>query len=404
MNHDQAINLSTAPAVSGTPLLARYREVRAASEAITAALSDEDCQLQSMPDASPAKWHLAHTSWFFETFVLVPHLPGYACFDPSYAMLFNSYYVALGDRHPRPERGMLSRPSRVEIVAYRRHVDAAMIRLISAGAGPLSELIELGLHHEQQHQELLHMDILHAFSRNPIGPVYDADWQPPKRAAPNQRWHTISAGLYRIGHEGDGFGFDNESPLHRVWLEHFRIADRLVSAGAYQQFIEDGGYRRPELWLSDGWDAATHAGWEAPLYWQRAFGEGDWQTFSPAGLRSLHPDEAVMHISYYEADAFARWAGARLPTEAEWEIAARRVTQAQGIGWQWTSSAYSPYPGFAPAPGAVGEYNGKFMINQMVLRGSAWATPSGHARVTYRNFFPPHARWMMSAIRLADQA
>ena len=383
-------------------LLDRYREVRAATEAITARLSDEDCQMQSMADASPAKWHLAHGSWFFETFVLAPHLPGYTSFDPDFAVLFNSYYVALGDRHPRPERGLLSRPGRRHIMAYRAHVDGAMARLIDAGAGPLADLIDLGLHHEQQHQELLHMDILHAFSRNPLAPGYAPDWQPPSRAAPNHRWHTVPAGLYRIGHEGTGFAFDNETPSHRVWLEDFRIADRLVSAGAYQDFIADGGYARPELWLSDGWATASREGWTAPLYWQR--GDDGWQIFCPAGIRPLHADEAVMHVSYYEADAYARWAGARLPTEAEWEIAAGRLIQADGVGWQWTSSAYSAYPGFVPAPGAVGEYNGKFMINQMVLRGSAWATPPDHARATYRNFFPPHARWMMSAIRLADRA
>lgn len=395
------------PHVAAPPLLARYRQVRGASEAITATLTDEDCQLQSMADASPAKWHLAHTSWFFETFVLVPHLPGYACFDPAFAVLFNSYYVAIGDRHPRTERGMLSRPSRGQVTAYRHHVDAAMARLMTTDASDCQDLIELGLQHEQQHQELLRMDILHAFSCNPTAPACDPEWQAPARAAPNLRWHTVAAGLYRIGHDdadfsASGFAFDNEIPAHRVWLEDYRIADRLVSARAYQDFIADGGYRRPELWLSDGWATASSQGWQAPLYWQH---DGDaWTVFSPAGQRPVHPDEAVQHVSYYEADAYARWAGARLPTEAEWEVAARRFTQAHGIGWQWTSSAYSAYPGFETAAGAVGEYNGKFMINQQVLRGSSWATPPGHSRATYRNFFPPHARWMMSAIRLADRA
>jgi ergothioneine biosynthesis protein EgtB len=408
MRLDRAPSLSAAPAlVPGLSLQTRYSQVRAASEAISAALSDEDCQLQSMPDASPIKWHLAHTSWFFETFVLVPNLPGYACFDPAFAVLFNSYYVGVGDRHPRPERGMLSRPSRSEIIAYRHHVDAATAQLIAADASACRELIELGLHHEQQHQELMRMDILHAFSRNPTAPACDPAWQAPPRVAPDRRWHTVAAGLYRIGHDnpeqaGEGFAFDNETPAHRIWLEDYRIADRLVNAGAYQDFIADGGYSRPELWLSDGWATAISEGWNAPLYWQR--GDGAWTIFSPAGPRPIDPDEAVMHVSYYEADAFARWAGARLPTEAEWEVAAPRFAQGFGVGWQWTHSAYNAYPGFRPATGAVGEYNGKFMINQLVLRGSSWATPPGHARATYRNFFPPAARWMMSAIRLADQA
>jgi ergothioneine biosynthesis protein EgtB len=287
-------------------------------------------------------------------------------------------------------------------MAYRRHVDTAMARLITGDASACIALIELGLQHEQQHQELMRMDILHAFSRHPSAPACDPEWQPPLRAAPNLRWHTVAAGLYRIGHEGQGFAFDNETPAHRIWLEDYRIADRLVSARAYQDFIADGGYRRPELWLADGWATATGQGWEAPLYWQRD--AGGWRVFSPAGLRPLDPDEAVMHVSYYEADAFARWAGARLPTEAEWEIAARRFTQGFGVGWQWTSSAHGAYPGFQADTGAAGDYTAKYMINQQVLRGSSWATPVGHARATYRNFFPPAARWMMSAIRLADRA
>jgi ergothioneine biosynthesis protein EgtB len=387
--------------------LARYREVRQASEAITASLSDEDCQLQSMPDASPAKWHLAHTSWFFETFLLAPQLPAYQAFDARFAVLFNSYYVTLGDRHPRPQRGLLSRPSRSEVSAYRRHVDAAMEQLISACSEDSAwlPLLELGLHHEQQHQELILMDIHHAFSHNPALPAADPDWRRRCGTAENAApWHDIPAGLHRIGHAGPGFAFDNEGPAHRVWLEAYRIADRLVTNREFANFIAEGGYRRPELWLSDGWAAVAAQDWTAPLYWQPAScADAGWARFGPAGLVPLELDEPVLHVSYYEADAYARWTGARLPTEAEWEVAASLadLAQAHGWAWQWTASAYAAYPGFSPAAGAVGEYNGKFMINQMVLRGSAWATPAGHARDTYRNFFPPAARWAFSGIRLA---
>lgn len=382
-------------------MLARYRAVREASEALAAPLSPEDCQVQSMPDVSPTKWHLAHVSWFFETFLLAPSGTGYRLFDPAYAVLFNSYYVGIGDRHPRPQRGLLSRPGLEEVRAYRRHVDEAMERLIGSGrADP--DLLKLGLAHEQQHQELMLMDIKHVLSVNPIEPVYAPDAE-PLRAVSEADWREHPGGLYEIGHAGPGFHFDNEAPRHRVWLEPFRIAGRLVTAGDYAAFIADGGYRRPELWLSDGWATAVAEAWEAPLYWSA--GDRGWTRFTLAGRRPVHPDEPLSHVSYYEADAFARWAGKRLPTEAEWEVAAASsggLDQAGDCLWQWTASPYAPYPGFAPASGAVGEYNGKFMVNQMVLRGGCIATPAGHARPTYRNFYPPHARWMFAGIRLAE--
>ncbi|MGE5723184.1 MAG: ergothioneine biosynthesis protein EgtB [Sphingomonadales bacterium] len=386
--------------------LARFRGVRTASERLAAPLSAEDCQVQSMPDVSPTKWHLAHSSWFFETFLLVPHLGGYARFDPAYEVLFNSYYVGVGDRYPRPARGLLSRPSLDEILAYRRHVDAAMERLIDGGpSAAAAELIELGLQHEQQHQELILMDIKHVLSCNPTDPVYSRSAE-PRGAAPALAWIEQPGGLHQIGHDGDGFAFDNEAPRHRVWLDPFRIAGRLVTAGEYGAFIADGGYRTPELWLSDGWDTVVREGWEAPLYWRREV--GGWTRFTLAGRRALDPDEPVLHVSYYEADAFARWAGRRLPTEAEWEVAATaeggRPAQLFDAAWQWTASPYTAYPGFRPAAGAVGEYNGKFMVNQMTLRGASFATPEGHARATYRNFFPPHARWVFAGIRLAEDA
>jgi ergothioneine biosynthesis protein EgtB len=384
-----------------TAELRRYRDIRAASEALTAGLSAEDCQVQSMPDVSPAKWHLAHTTWFFETFLLAPHLAGYEPFDPAFTVLFNSYYVGIGARHPRGERGLLTRPSLAEVYAYRQHVDAAMERLMAQVLpAAWADLVDLGLHHEQQHQELTLMDIQHVLSCNPLQPAYRPSAAAVSDHTPTE-WTDLPGGLHLIGHEDDGFAFDNETPRHRVWLEPFEIADRLVTAGDYLHFIEAGGYRTPELWLSDGWAAVEAEGWRAPLYWKQDGGE--WSRFSLEGRKSVDPTEPVLHVSFYEADAYARWAGCRLPTEAEWEVAAGHgaLREVDDHGWQWTASPYVGYPGYAPAAGAVGEYNGKFMVNQLVLRGGSSATSPSHTRPTYRNFFPPAARWAFSAIRLA---
>jgi ergothioneine biosynthesis protein EgtB len=385
----------------------RYRRVRTHTEALAAPLSPEDQVVQSMPDVSPTKWHRAHTTWFFETFLLLPSQPGYATFDAAYAYLFNSYYEAAGPRHPRPQRGLLSRPSCEDVARYRAYVDDAMHRLIDHCDEPAAALIELGLHHEQQHQELLLMDIKHVLSCNPTDPAYDVV-VPPAWAHANTTFVPVKGGNVAIGHDDTEFSFDNETPAHTVYLEPFSLADQLVTAREWQAFIADGGYERAELWLSDGWYAVQAQEWNAPLYW-RDDGADGWTVFSLAGRRALDPNEPVVHVSHYEADAYARWSGARLPTEFEWEHAARSaepgaLKQLADEVWQWTSSAYLPYPRFHPAAGAVGEYNGKFMSGQMTLRGGARITPAGHTRVTYRNFFPPASRWMYGGVRLAKDA
>jgi ergothioneine biosynthesis protein EgtB len=389
----------------GAHWLDAYRTVRAETERRAAPLSAEDQVVQSMPDASPTKWHRAHTTWFFEQFLLKPHAPDYRAFDQRFAYLFNSYYVAAGPRHARPKRGLLTRPGMAEVAAYRAHVDAAVETLIGqaspAALARIVPIVEIGLNHEQQHQELMLTDILHAFAENPTAPAYDADWQPPARA-PAHGFVEVPEGIRTIGHDGNGFAFDNEGPAHRVLAGPVRIARGLVTNLEWLEFMTDDGYATPSLWLSDGWAQVEAEGWTAPGYWRAI--DGHWHTMTLGGLRPIDLDAPVAHINYYEADAFARWAGKHLPTEAEWEIAARGgdLDDAFGVAWQWTRSAYAPYSGFVAAADALGEYNGKFMINQMVLRGSSFATPAGHARASYRNFFYPPARWQFSGLRLAD--
>jgi ergothioneine biosynthesis protein EgtB len=376
-----------------------------------------------MPDASPVKWHLAHTTWFFETFVLERHAPGYVPFDPAFRVLFNSYYNGVGDQHPRPERVLVSRPDLAAVRAYRAHVEAALAELLRDPPQDARDLIELGLHHEQQHQELILTDLKHLFSRNPARPAYHPRW-PLTRVQPQSlRWCEHEGGLVEAGHAGAGFAFDNEMPRHRALVPPFALASRPVTHGEFAQFIADGGYRRPELWLSVGWDMVVARGWQAPLYWEN--GDGAWRVFTLHGMADIDPHTPVCHVSFFEADAYARWAGARLPTEFEWETVAAALpvegnfvdsqalhplpqrqavagpAQMFGDVWEWTRSDYGPYPGFRTAPGAVGEYNGKFMCGQYVLRGGSCATPQSHVRATYRNFFAPDARWQFSGIRLA---
>jgi ergothioneine biosynthesis protein EgtB len=425
----------SAPDAGGPPprgsaperLAAAYEAVRRTTERLTDGLAPEDMVVQSMPDVSPTKWHLAHTSWFFEQFVLVPHFAGYTPLEPVYLYLFNSYYQQAGERHCRDQRGYISRPTVAEVMAYRSHVDRAMLDLLGSvdeeRFAQVEPLVTLGLHHEQQHQELMLTDLKHVFSVNPLRPVYRARPNPARvPEAPPLAWLAFDAGVHEIVFSDDGFAYDNETPRHRVYLEPFELASRLVTNGEYLDFMDDGGYRRPELWLSLGWAAVQEKGWSEPFYWERR--DGRWQLFTLAGMRDVEAAEPVCHLNYFEADAFARWAGARLPTEAEWEVAAAGLPlegnfadapqlhptpagpgsgmrQMYGDVWEWTSSAYAAYPGFRTAAGAVGEYNGKFMCNQYVLRGGSCATPAGHIRPTYRNFFPPEATWQFTGVRLA---
>ncbi len=387
-------------------LVAAFLNIRGETERRAAPLSPEDQVIQSMPDASPAKWHRAHTTWFFEQFVLGPHLEGYRAFHPDYAFLFNSYYVSAGPRHARAARGLLTRPGAADVTAYRQHVDEAVARLLITAApsllARLGPLMDVGFNHEQQHQELMLTDILHAFAQNPVFPAYDAAWRPPASSQGNGGYAEIAEGIRTIGHTGDSFHFDNEKPAHRALVGPVRMARHLVTNAEWLDFMADGGYATPTLWLMDGFARASAEGWQAPGHWYEI--DGQWQVMTLGGLKAVDPSAPVSHISYYEADAFARWRGQHLPTEMEWEVAARAglLDDAFGIVWQWTRSAYAPYPGFHAIEGALGEYNGKFMVNQYVLRGSSLATPQGHSRVTYRNFFYPHHRWQFSGLRLAD--
>jgi ergothioneine biosynthesis protein EgtB len=405
-------------------LAERYRAVRRATEELADGLSAEDCGVQSMPDASPVKWHLAHTSWFFESFWLerweTPHRP----FNPAFRELFNSYYQAVAEPFARPQRGVLSRPSLPEVLAWRSHVDSRVLALLAGPAAADAEcaaIFELGLQHEQQHQELILSDVKHALASNPLRPIYREHESSAASDAAPLVYRAFDEGLREIGHAAPGFAFDNEQPRHRVFVAGFALASRAITNGEYREFIEDAGYERPELWLADGWDAVQRHGWRAPLYWEGS--NGDVLEYTLTGHRALRAAEPVCHVSFYEADAFARWAGARLPTEAEWESAAAALAcegnfvesgrlhpapagrgplmQLFGDVWEWTQSAYAPYPGYRAPEGALGEYNGKFMCNQLVLRGGSCASPRSHLRASYRNFFPPEARWQFSGIRLA---
>ena len=422
------MTLSHPSGIVSLPLMERYAQVRGVSCALAEPLSPEDAQVQPVAFVSPTKWHLAHTTWFFETFLLLPHLAGYKPLDPAYSTLYNSYYNSVGAQFPQAKRGLISRPTLGQVLKYRRHVDQAMESLWREASeeakAKLQELVEIGLHHEQQHQELLLMDIKYVLSCNPLFPAY----QPPKpAAAPTEgrpmAWLTVKEGVYSIGHQSPGFAYDNEGPAHPEYVHATQIADRLVTAKEYLEFIEDGGYSSPQVWLSDGWATVKQEGWQAPLYWVKE--SGMWHQFTLSGLMPLELDAPVCHVSYYEAEAFATWRGARLPRENEWEVAAREggvagenfqesgrfrpspalghrgMRQVGGEVWEWTMSPYVAYPGYRAASGALGEYNGKFMCNSMVLRGSSCLTPRAHGRVTYRNFFSPEARWQFGGIRLA---
>ncbi len=418
-------------AVARSELLARRaRAVRNVTVRLCDTLSPEDCAAQSMPDASPAKWHLAHTTWFFETFVLKREASDYASFHPRFEYLFNSYYNAVGEQYSRPDRGLLTRPDWDEVLDYRAHVDAELTALLEE-PGRLTnaslDVIELGLHHEQQHQELLLTDVKHLLSHNPLAPVYRPSKEPADVAIQSLAWHALPGGLVETGHAGAGFAFDNEGPRHRVHLEPFELASRPIRNGEFAAFLDAGGYDEPSYWLSEGWARKEEEGWAAPLYWEKR--DGRWHHFSLGGIVPVRSEEPVCHVSLFEADAFARWAGCRLPTEAEWEHAADGVPvegnfleggrfrpevapramhpgplQMFGDVWEWTASAYAAYPGFAPATGALGEYNGKFMSSQVVLKGGSCVSPRSHLRASYRNFFPPDARWQFSGIRLARNA
>lgn len=385
----------------------RLAAARRRSRDLALPLQAEDMCAQAFDDASPTKWHLAHTTWFFETFVLEPFLPGYRTYDPRFKFCFNSYYESEGARQPRPQRGLLTRPSFEEVEGYRTHVDEQLVRVVETGLldhDEVAKRIELGVHHEEQHQELILTDILALFAASPLRPAYRSVPEHKKSAgdASSLRWTERAEALVEVGHDGRGFSFDNEGPHHKTFIQRHELADRLVTAGEWLEFMRDGGYRNPMLWLADGWARARADDWRAPLYWEEC--DGAWRRMSLEGMRDVDPHEPVTNVSYFEADAYARWAGARLPTEFEWETAIAggvELPDAFGVVWQHTQSAYAPYPGFAPADGALGEYNGKFMVSQQVLRGSSFATPPQHSRPTYRNFFYPHQRWQFTGVRLA---
>jgi ergothioneine biosynthesis protein EgtB len=418
------------PDGSSRALEDRLFQTRRLSLELAAPLSAEDMTVQAMDDASPTKWHLAHVTWFFETFILSKHLPGYETFDPSFNYCFNSYYESQGPRQPRPRRGLLTRPASERVFAYRHHVDDALAKLFAKGISPSSQmarLVEIGINHEQQHQELLLTDILALFAANPLRPAYrQAQVRANHGASEPTRWLEFAGGIAKIGHDGKSFAWDNELPRHDALVHPFALADRLVSNGEWLEFMSDGGYRTPSLWLSDGWATVSREAWQAPLYWQQQ--DGQWSAMSLQGLQPIDPAAPVAHVSYYEAEAYARWAGKRLPSEFEWELAAQglpvdgnnlaskalrplpadgpceaRPRQMFGDVWEWTQSAYLPYPGYRPPAGALGEYNGKFMVSQQVLRGGSCATPDGHTRASYRNFFYPHQRWQFIGLRLASE-